>query len=133
MREISYLKYLVGEENYQAQVNGAARYDDVRIFIDETGWEDWMDDLVNNKDRESVTDEEIKEINLILTTAFKESRNSCAARIRKIRKATGLSQQKFGERYKIPLRTLQNWETGVNKAPEYLLDLIEKEANRTVF
>ena len=38
---------------------------------------------------------------------------------------TGLSQQKFADYFHVPLRTLQNWEYGERKAPEYLLELIE--------
>jgi len=45
--------------------------------------------------------------------------------IRELRLRTGLSQQKFADYFKIPLRTLQNWEYGEREAPEYLLELIE--------
>lgn len=44
--------------------------------------------------------------------------------MREIRKKTGLSQQKFGDKYGIPLRTVQNWEYGKREAPEYVLDLL---------
>ena len=46
--------------------------------------------------------------------------------IKGIRQLTGLSAQKFGDKYKIPLRTIQNWEGGVNKPPEYVLILLER-------
>ncbi len=43
-----------------------------------------------------------------------------------IRKRTGLSQTEFGKMLGgIPLRTIQNWENGVSKCPEYVLKLIE--------
>ena len=45
--------------------------------------------------------------------------------VRELRLMTGLSQQKFADYFKIPLRTLQNWEYGEREAPEYLLELIE--------
>ena len=45
--------------------------------------------------------------------------------IRELRLSTGLSQQKFADYFKIPFRTLQNWEYGEREAPEYLLELIE--------
>ncbi len=46
--------------------------------------------------------------------------------IREIRELTGLSQQKFGDLYKIPLHTIQNWEYGVRQCPEYTLLLLAR-------
>lgn len=46
--------------------------------------------------------------------------------IKELRTITGLSAQKFGDKYKIPLRTIQNWEGEVNKPPEYVLLLLER-------
>lgn len=46
--------------------------------------------------------------------------------IRELRAITGLSAQKFGDKYGIPLRTIQNWEGGVNNPPEYVLGLLER-------
>ena len=45
--------------------------------------------------------------------------------IKQLREITGLTQQKFGERFKIPLRSVQNWESGQRQPPEYLPRLIE--------
>lgn len=36
-----------------------------------------------------------------------------------------LTQQEFSKAYGVPLRTLQNWELGVNVPPAYVLDLLE--------
>ena len=46
--------------------------------------------------------------------------------IKEIRSITGLSAQKFGDLYKIPLRTIQNWEEGQRNPPEYVLMLLER-------
>lgn len=35
-----------------------------------------------------------------------------AARVRWVRKATGLTQEQFAERYRIPVGTLRDWEQG---------------------
>ena len=40
--------------------------------------------------------------------------------IRDIREHTGLSQAKFATRYCIPLRTIEDWERGARKCPNYL-------------
>lgn len=46
--------------------------------------------------------------------------------IKEIRTLTGLSMQKFGDKYDIPLRTVQNWEGGQRQPPEYVLKLLER-------
>ena len=46
--------------------------------------------------------------------------------IKELRNKTGLSQVKFGEFYNIPMRTIQNWESNVNKCPGYVLQLLER-------
>lgn len=46
--------------------------------------------------------------------------------IKEIRTLTGLSQVKFGERYSIPMRTIQDWEAGARKPPEYVVTLLER-------
>ena len=46
--------------------------------------------------------------------------------IKEIRAITGLSQTAFGERYHIPMRTIQNWEGGQRECPEYVRLLLER-------
>ena len=46
--------------------------------------------------------------------------------IKELRKLTGLSQTAFGEKYDIPMRTIQNWEKGVRIPPIYVLKLLER-------
>ena len=45
--------------------------------------------------------------------------------IRELRNQLGDTQSEFAERYNIPFRTIQNWETGVRKPPEYIMQLLE--------
>ena len=47
--------------------------------------------------------------------------------IKQLREFTGLSQKKFSEKFKIPVRTIQNWESGTNPAPVYTERLIEMQ------
>lgn len=49
-----------------------------------------------------------------------------AERAKAIRKASGLTQAAFAERYGIPKRTIENWEGAKNEAPAYVLDLLER-------
>lgn len=45
--------------------------------------------------------------------------------IKELRKLAGMSQKKFADYFDIPLRTLQNWEGGQRKPPDYLIKLLE--------
>lgn len=45
---------------------------------------------------------------------------------REIRQLTGLSQDAFSKKYDIPKRTIENWESGNRKAPEYVMQLLER-------
>ena len=45
--------------------------------------------------------------------------------IREMRTRLGDTQSEFAARYNIPFRTVQNWEAGVRKPPEYILCLLE--------
>jgi len=47
--------------------------------------------------------------------------------IREMRAELGDTQSEFAERYHIPFRTIQNWETGVRKPPEYIVNLLERQ------
>ena len=47
-----------------------------------------------------------------------------AARIKELRKKTGLSQSKFSAKFGIPVRTLQQWEQGISAPPEYLVRMM---------
>lgn len=51
--------------------------------------------------------------------------------IKEIRQLTGLSQQKFAEKYHIPLTSLKNWEVNVDsmnhrECPIYVRELLER-------
>ena len=47
--------------------------------------------------------------------------------IREMRAELGDTQSEFADRYHIPFRTIQNWETGVRKPPEYIINLLERQ------
>lgn len=46
--------------------------------------------------------------------------------IRGMRMQLGDTQSEFAARYQIPFRTVQNWEAGVRKPPEYTANLLEQ-------
>lgn len=45
--------------------------------------------------------------------------------VKELREQTGLSQQKFGDYFGIPARTIQNWESGTSECNQYILDMME--------
>ena len=45
--------------------------------------------------------------------------------VRGLRESTGMSRQEFARYFEIPYRTLQDWELGNRRIPEYLLRLME--------
>ena len=47
--------------------------------------------------------------------------------IREMRQKLGCTQIDFAKRYHIPFRTIQNWELGNRKPPEYIIDLLERQ------
>lgn len=42
-----------------------------------------------------------------------------------LRESTGMTRKEFCEYFEIPYRTVQDWELGNRKMPDYLLRLIE--------
>lgn len=42
-----------------------------------------------------------------------------------LRKSTGMSRKEFCEYFGIPYRTLQDWELGNRKLPEYVLRMMQ--------
>ena len=44
---------------------------------------------------------------------------------KELRQCSGMNQTQFAKYFEIPLRTVQNWEGGINKCPEYLLKLMQ--------
>lgn len=45
--------------------------------------------------------------------------------LKELREASGMSRPRFAEYFGIPYRTIQDWELGNRKCPEYLLSLME--------
>lgn len=45
--------------------------------------------------------------------------------IKEIRELTGMTQKEFAEKYNIPKRNIENWETSKRDYTEYLAELLE--------
>ena len=44
---------------------------------------------------------------------------------KELRKTSGMTQKEMSEYLEIPKRTIEDWERGARKCPEYLLRLVE--------
>ena len=53
-------------------------------------------------------------------------------KIQEVRIKAGLSQKKMSELTSIPLRTIENWETGQRKPPEYVKNFVVDYLKRFV-
>lgn len=46
--------------------------------------------------------------------------------IKEMRELLGISRAEFSRRYGIPLRTLEDWESGKRTPPPYVINLLER-------
>lgn len=59
------------------------------------------------------------------TTLRRTVEDTEAAELRKIREKAGLNRSEFSDATSIPLRTLEDWESGKRKPPFYVIRLLE--------
>lgn len=81
-----------------------------------------LHNIYNNFNPQSVIayDELDNEYVLEITEIFDDNDNP----IKDARNRLGLSQAKFAEKFEIPKRTLEDWESGKSKPPKYVLNLL---------
>lgn len=52
--------------------------------------------------------------------------------IKELRMLFGLSQQAFSDKYNIPKRSIENWESGKRTPPEYVISLLERAVKEDI-
>jgi DNA-binding transcriptional regulator YiaG len=52
--------------------------------------------------------------------------DSMKSKVKELREKYQLTQAKLSELYGIPKRSIENWEAGSRKPPEYVVNLLEK-------
>lgn len=52
--------------------------------------------------------------------------------VKEMRELLGLTQEQFAQKYNIPKRSIQNWESGERKPPEYVVELLERAVKEDV-
>ena len=53
-------------------------------------------------------------------------------KFKELRERSRMNMAQFAEYFGIPYRTVQNWEAGINKCPEYLLRLMEFKIDQEI-
>lgn len=98
------MKYRIFSELYQE----AKESQNLELYIAERGYEEWMEQYLNGSNAENVVK--------ILTDIYNMSNQS----LTEIREGVGLSRAEFSRMYKIPVRTIENWEYDISKLNEYI-------------
>lgn len=101
----------------------------IREFAHEFG-----DDIELDGERRLPTKEDLLKYLLVLaedygyysTLSLLEQDKTPAENVQKIRHYSKLSQEAFSKKYKIPKRTIENWENNTRTPPQYVLELLEK-------
>lgn len=96
----------------------AIKCESLDMYVMERGWQEWMNEYTPNKENGVTAD--ASSVVDILTTIY----NIAKTDIRGMREMTGKSMKKFATFYGIPERTLQDWEYGNSRVPEYTKRLI---------
>ena len=86
----------------------ALGYADADMFIGERGWQDWMD---------RYSSENIG--HMLLCIHFLANSD-----LKAVREKYGYSRAAFGRLFDIPVRSLEDWDAGRRKMPDYLKILI---------
>ena len=53
--------------------------------------------------------------------------------LKELRKRTGLSAKKFADKYNIPKRTYEKWESGERTPPLYVINMLTEKVERDLF
>ena len=123
--------YLIGsldflkKEDQDRLILSAKNYENCEEFVREIGWEPWMEEFTEVADDEIQSERELGNINKVLKEAFEKAHSNIQP-AKVIRNRTGLKRKAFCEKYGIPLRTMEDWEAGKSKAPQYVMDLLER-------
>lgn len=93
-------------ETYRNLVSDALNAENEEMFIAEQGWADWMDEYGDDTDR--IADD--------MRNIYQVSHMTMLDLL----SASGLTKAAFSRRFLIPLRTVENWASGIRPCPIYV-------------
>lgn len=100
-------------------LNEAKEYKDSQEFAMSIGWQPWMDKEAGENVNGAFVD--AGKIMESLTLVYELS----GLDFKGLRKRTGLSMAKMAAAYRIPLRTVENWDAGTRDMAPYILNLLK--------
>lgn len=74
----------------------------------------------------------IIEVNTDVNDEQERAKRLMAYNFISIRSETGMNRKEFADWLGIPYRTMQDWERGVSKVPDYVLSLIEYKVKNEI-
>ena len=93
-------------ETYRDLITAALAAESEEMFISAPGWADWMDEYGDDTDR-LVSD---------MCNIYQVSHMTMLDLL----SASGLTKAAFSRRFLIPLRTVENWVSGIRPCPIYV-------------
>ena len=93
-------------ETYRDLITAALTAESEEMFISAPGWADWMDEYGDDTDR-LVSD---------MCNIYQVSHMTMLDLL----SASGLTKAAFSRRFLIPLRTVENWVSGIRPCPIYV-------------
>lgn len=100
------------DKQFSTLLGGALADQDRDMYVS-----DWaLSDIWGDPEGADIPDDRIQALGALWDVAH--------ITIREIRAATGLSQVAFAQRFCIPRRTVENWESGASTCPDYLRILL---------
>lgn len=100
------------DKQFSTLFSGALEDQDRDMYVS-----DWaLSDIWGDSEGADIPDDRIQSLGSLWDVAH--------ITIREIRAATGLSQVAFAQRFCIPRRTVENWESGASACPDYLRILL---------
>lgn len=97
-------------ETYRNLVSDALKAENEEMFIAEQGWADWMDEYGEDTDR--------------LVSDMRNIYQVSHMTMIDLLSASGLTKAAFSRRFLIPLRTVENWVSGIRPCPIYVRMMI---------
>lgn len=133
----TYWKGTEYEKTYFININGGPTSrttpDRLKVYDDLEAAENFMDLIQSDPNYESeIADGQeyaIVPFDCEVQEFIDEVMPTVGMMVKRLREKTGLNLTKFSEKYKIPYRTLQNWERGTNECPYYVYSLLEFRVN----
>lgn len=125
--------YNMTNEEFEMLVKSAKNYNEVKDFIENIGYQEWMDNYSDAEEGETMSEREIEEIDEILTEIFEAAHDEDDGEynaVKELKEEIGMTISEFAEYFGIPQRTVLSWNCGDRECATYLVDLMRYKAEK---